>query len=279
MKTRALGIVPVVLVARALLATAGPASFEPPSRVRDAQAHFKRGTEMFDAHDFANAATEYAAAYALDPDAKWLLLDIAIARRKANACPEAIEAYDAFIAAGPPEDELDMARKGVAGCAEMLAQARREEDAALAEKARQAELERAAEQERAAAVERQRLADDQARRDREAAELVNRRVRVRHRALALGAGSAGLGLVAGGLYLFARHEASAASSASSLGDFHSDRSTAFAFQTASQVTGIAAVALAATAAIYYRVERVGPVHAIAVAPVADGAILVVGGAL
>ena len=279
MRARALAIVPIVLAARVVLASAGPVSFEPPSRVREAQAHFKRGTELFDAFDFANAATEYAAAYALDPDAKWLLLDIAIARRKANACPEAIEAYDAFIAAGPPEDELTMARKGVAGCAEILAQARREEDAALAEQAQRAEQQRAAEQERAAAVERQRVADDQARRDREAAELATHAVRVRHRALALGATSAGLGLVASGLYLFARHEASAASSADSLGGFHSDRANAFAFQSASQITGIAAVALAATAAIYYRVERVGPVHAIALAPVVHGALLVVGGAL
>ncbi len=279
MKARALAIVPIVVAARVLLASAGPVSFEPPSRVRGAQAHFKRGTELFDANDFATAATEYAAAYALDPDAKWLLFNLAVARRKANACPEAIEAYDAFIAAGPPDDELALAHEGVAECAEILAQARREEDAALAEQARRAEQERAAEQQRAAAAERQRLADDQALRDREASELANRGLRARHRAIAVGVTSAGIGLVAGGLYLVARHEASAAGSAGSLGDFHTARSNAYAFQTASQVTGVAAAALATTAAIYYAVSRAAPAHAVAIAPVSRGAMLVIGGAL
>ncbi len=281
-----LRIAAVLLVAHAAVAAAGPISFTPPSRVPDAQTHFKHGTALFDAHDYANAAIEYAAAYELDPDAKWLLLDIAIARRKANACPEAIDAYDAFLAAGPPDDQVEKARDGEAECAQVLAQARRDEDAARAateaKQAQEAREREAASAREAAAAQHQRDLDDQARRDRDrdaAAARGDDRAQVRTRELALGGSATGVAIVAGSLYLLARHDASASATASSLGDFDSDRAHAADFQTASQVAIGISGALAATTAIYYALERARPPHALAIAPTSSGAMLVLVGAL
>ena len=244
------------------VALAGPASFKPPSRVPEAQAHFRRGTAMFDARDFANAAIEYAAAFDLDPDAKWLLLDVAIARRKANSCPEAIDAYNAFLAANPPDDQADKAREGEAECAKMLVQARRDEDA------------------RRAAIEAQRNSvearADLERRRREADERTRRAV-IRWRTVELGAAAVGTGVIAGGLYLFARHEATETNAATSPGEFASRRSTTLGLRDASWIAAGVTAALAATTAVYYTIHR--DEMSLALAPTTSGAILVMTGSM
>jgi tetratricopeptide (TPR) repeat protein len=245
-----------------VVALAGPPSFKPPSRVPAAQAHFRRGTTMFDARDYANAATEYAAAFELDPDAKWLLLDVAIARRKANACPEAIDAYNAFLATTPPDDQADKAREGEAECAKMLVQAARDDESRRAA----IEAQHDSAQARADRERRQRTADDEA-----------RRAAIRWRTLELGGAAVGTGILSGTLYLLARHEATQTAAASSPGTFASRRSTTLALRDASWITAGVAGALAATTAIYYTVHR--DAMSIALALTRSGAILVVTGPL
>lgn len=251
-----------IVVAWTGTALAGPPSFKPPSHVPEAQAHFRRGTTMFDAHDYANAAIEYAAAYQLDPDAKWLLLDVAIARRKANACPEAIDAYNAFLATTPPDDQADKAREGEAECAKMLVQAARDDEARRAAIAAQHD----SAQSRADVERRQHIAEDDA-----------RRASIRWRTVELGAAAVGTGIISGTLYLLARHEATETAAASSPGTFASRRQTTLALRDTSWITAGVAVALAATAVIYYTVHRDDV--SIAVAPARAGAVVVVTGSL
>lgn len=274
--------VAVVLIVHVAAAAAGPPSFKPPSRIRAAQDHFQRGTTQFDAHDYSGAATEYAAAYALDPDAKWLLLDIAIARRKALACPEAIDAYKAFLAENPPDDQADKARQGQAECVEAIVEARRQEDAsreATDAQAREA-TEAAAARARVEADQRQREVDERTARQVHAIVVQTaRRIDVRDRALELGVSGAAIGLIAGGVYLFARHEASDTFSAASPSDFESRRSAALALRDASWIGAGAAVAVVATGAIYYALEREPPSQTIGLAPTSSGAMLVLAGAL
>ncbi|HEY1557215.1 MAG TPA: hypothetical protein VGF94_20405 [Kofleriaceae bacterium] len=271
-----------VVVAHAAVAAAGPNSFEPPAHVRAAQQHFERGNALFDANDFAGAAVEYAAAYQLDSDAKWLLFDIATAQRHANACAEAIDAYDQFLAAEPPDDEASRARDGKAGCAQMILDQKRAADAqeaarasAEAEATRQ-QHEREAGQARAAEQQREQA---RAATERERADYDASVARVRHRAIVLGIAGGSVGVIAGGLYGLALYDASATHSASSGAAYESSRSDAFHFQDAAWIAAGAGVALVATGAVYYALGRPVPPTGVAVVPARSGAVVVVRGAL
>jgi tetratricopeptide (TPR) repeat protein len=275
-----------VVAVHTAVAAAGPLSFKPPSHVRVAQQHFQHGTKLFDAQDYAGAAVEYAAAYQLDSDAKWLLYDIATAQRKANACAEAIDAYDQFIAALPPADEANLASEGKAACASMLADEKRAADAqqeaarqaAAAEEARQRD-ERAAEEARTREVQVGRARAERERAAREQTEYDAQLARVRRRALELGIAGATAGVVAGGMYGLALYDASATHSATSRSAFASSRDDAYHFQDAAWIAAGAGVALVATGAVYYWLGRPAPLTGVAVVPAKSGAVLVVGGAL
>ena len=110
------------IVCSVRLATANP--FAPPVSVPDAQSHYLRGKALFNDKRFDAAAAEFATAYQLDSSAKFLLFNLALARRMQAACPEAIAAYELFIAAGPPEALVKNAQTGIADCRDVLAHTR-----------------------------------------------------------------------------------------------------------------------------------------------------------
>src|SRR6185437_14033419 len=87
--------------------------FEPPASVPAAQDRYLHGKSLFAAKQFTEAANEFAAAYQLDSDAKFLLFDIALAHRMAGRCDDAIAAYRAFVDAHPPEQYLAAAKIGI----------------------------------------------------------------------------------------------------------------------------------------------------------------------
>ncbi len=87
------------------------------------------------------------------------------------------------------------------------------------------------------------------------------------------------GLVAGGLYLYARHDASATFSAGSTTSYESARSDAYALCEASEITAGGAAAVIAAAAAYYLLATPGRVRTVAVAPTHAGAVFVLTGAL
>src|SRR5262249_35550651 len=89
--------------------------------VRAAQDRFVHGEALFDAKQYAEAAVEFAAAYDLDPHAKFLLFNLALARRMAGACKDAIDAYRAFLDAGPPTAQVSKAKVGIERCEKILA--------------------------------------------------------------------------------------------------------------------------------------------------------------
>ena len=268
MRTRA---IIAIIVMYATAATASPASFQPPSRVAAAQTRFKHGTKLYDAGDYAGAAAEYAAAFALDDDAKWLLLDIAIAKRKAKACTEAMDAYSQFLAQNPPIDQADKAREGEAGCAQQLAQSQREHD----EQAKR-EADQRASQARADAERTQRAAEAEQRRARDTTAASARARRV---AIVFGATALGLGVVAGGVYGFARVEASDTRTASSTMDYESSRSNAFTLRDASWIVGGAAATVAAAGFAYYMWRGRAPTQTVGLAPTSSGVLLTIGGRL
>jgi len=112
----------IVLLVWSGVAGADPAPrFDPPASVEQAQARYVRGKELFGAKQYAAAAEEFAAAYELDPQAKFLLFNLGVARRMAGSCTAAIEAYRAFLAAGPPERLAGNARVGIERCEKIVA--------------------------------------------------------------------------------------------------------------------------------------------------------------
>ena len=102
-------------------ASADPVRFDPPSPVEAAQARYARGKKYFEAKQYAVAADEFAAAYQLDPQSKFLLFNLGVARRMAGACKEAIEAYRAFLDAGPPAQLASNAQVGIERCEKIVA--------------------------------------------------------------------------------------------------------------------------------------------------------------
>ena len=102
-----------IIVLAANVAGADP--FKPPAQVPKAQEHFVRGKQLFEAKQYTDAAIEFAAAAELDPDAKFLLFNLGLARM-AGSCKEAVECTQ--LDAGPPDAAKsagrDRALRGVA---------------------------------------------------------------------------------------------------------------------------------------------------------------------
>lgn len=114
----------VLLVAAIFLTSAAHADpFEPPSSIAAAQEHYTRAKTLFAAKQYADAASEFQAAYDLDPSSKFLLFDLALARRMAGACRAAVTAYQEFLDANPPDKHAANARIGLQKCQDILANA------------------------------------------------------------------------------------------------------------------------------------------------------------
>jgi tetratricopeptide (TPR) repeat protein len=110
-----------VALSVAVTARADAPRFEPPAAIDAAQQRYERGKKLFEAKQYAAAASEFAAAYELDADAKFLLFNLGLARRMAGACKESIDAYRAFLDANPPRRSADNARVGIERCEKIVA--------------------------------------------------------------------------------------------------------------------------------------------------------------
>jgi tetratricopeptide (TPR) repeat protein len=241
------------------LATADP--FEPPSHVVAAQQHYLEGKRLFAAKQYAEAVAEFAQAVDLDPDAKFLLFDLGLARRMAGACDQAILAYRAFLDAQPPEKYAGIARIGIDKCEQALA----------AQHAAKPSDDKPVDQSKPSVdkpppVDRPRQPDDAI------APPPPPRVQepwYRDRAgNVLTVSGIGCGIAAGVLYLLARGAASDTFDAQTLPDFHDRASAASTYQTASLIVGGVGAALVVAGAVRYTTR---PAATIAVAPTRGGA--------
>jgi len=106
----------LLLVLHAAPVYADTPTFTPPAKSAKAQARFRRAEKLFDGKRYDEAAVEFAAAYELDPDAKFLLFNLAVARRLAGKCEQAIDAYRDFLAAKPPDAQAKKAIAGIERC-------------------------------------------------------------------------------------------------------------------------------------------------------------------
>jgi len=227
--------------------------FEPPASVPAAQDRYLHGKSLFAAKQFTEAANEFAAAYQLDSDAKFLLFDIALAHRMAGRCDDAIAAYRAFVDAHPPEQYLAAAKIGIDRCEhapppvpEPTPPVSPPPPAPIAAPP--------------AAVTTPVTVASPWYRDGIGDGLT--------------IGGAAAGIMAGVLYTLARGAASDTFTATSLPEYHDRRDAALAEQTASWIAASAGAMLVVAGAIRYAVR---PSHTIAVAPTAGGAVLGLGG--
>ena len=256
------------------LAHAEPAArFEPPSPVDKAQAHYVRGKQFFDAKQYSVAAAEFAAAYELDPQSKFLLFNLGVARRMAGACKESIEAYRAFLEAAPPHLAATNARVGIERCEKVIASLppspEPPEDKPVHPDVVPSEpmpvtpvtpvpdgpVEPAATRVASTA------SPEPWYRDRMGDALV-------------GAGAVSV-LASAVPYGVARHDADATGKPGSLGDYESNRSAATALQTASWITAGVGAALVVSGIVHYATRPTR--HSLAVAPLHGGVHLVLEG--
>lgn len=244
-------------------ARAEPARFEPPSPVAAAQARYVSGKKYFEAKQYAVAADEFAAAYQLDPQSKFLLFNLGLARRLAGSCKEAIEAYRALLDAGPPKQLAGNAQIGIDRCAKIVAML--PEPGKPEPPSEPPPNPRPPEPSVITPVEidaRRTDASEPWYRDRTGNLLI------------LGGGlSAGAGTV---LYVLARRSAAATTTPLSLQDYEADRVAASRFQIASAITGGVAAVLVVAGLIHYAAHRPEP-RRLAAVPVDGGAMVVVGG--
>lgn len=236
-----------IAIVAALHGAARADTFQPPASVPQAQDRYVHAKSLFATKRFADAASEFAAAYQLDPDAKFLLFDVALAQRMAGACSEAIAAYRAFLDANPPDQYAAAAHVGIERCEHASPPS-----APAPAPARSAPppVTPVPVQPAASSWYRDGLGDG------------------------LVIAGAAATITAGVLYLLARGAASETFSATSLPDYHDSRDAASTDQTASWIAVGAGAALVAAGVIRYAVR---PSGAIAIAPVRGGAMLALGG--
>jgi len=247
-----------VLIVACLVALAAADPFEPPSHVAAAQQHYLEGKRLFAAKQYAEAVAEFAQAVDLDPDAKFLLFDLGLARRMAGACDQAIVAYRAFLDARPPEKYAGIARIGIDKCEQALA------------------AQHATKPADDKPVDRTKPADDKPPDDRpkqpDAIAPPPPPVRepwYRDRTgNVLVASGIGCGIAAGVLYVLARGAASDTFEAQTLPDFRDRASAASTYQTASVIVGGVGAVLVVAGAVRYTTR---PAATIAIAPTHGGA--------
>jgi hypothetical protein len=270
MMARLRAAVIVMLVLRVRAHADPETRFEPPSQVEAAQARYERGKKLFQAKQYAAAADEFAAAYDLDQQAKFLLFNLGVARRMAGSCRSAIDAYRAFLAADPPTKLGENAQIGIERCEKIVASlppAPPEPPKVEVE----AKPETPAETQppppmiTPAPPPPPHYVDGPAEpwyRDRIGDVLT-------------GSGAA-VALASATLYVLARGDADATHHPVSLADFESDRTAASQLQTASAITGAASAVLVISGVVHYS-TRSRPRHLV-VAPASQGVGLAIGGA-
>ena len=89
---------------------------------REAADHHSKGVKYLTEtpRDYAAAAREFAVAYKLDANPKYLF-NLALAQRLGGDCRAAIESYRAYLATVPPDLNAKNANIGIAKCEEILA--------------------------------------------------------------------------------------------------------------------------------------------------------------
>jgi len=264
MAWRSLATIVAILIVFDADARAEPVRFEPPSPIEAAQARYVRGKQYFEAKQYAVAADEFAAAYQLDPQSKFLLFNLGVARRMAGACKEAIEAYRALLDAEPPKQLATNAQVGIERCEKIVATLPEPGKPEPVEPSTPAEPTRT----KPSAITPVELdarpsePDEPWYRDRTGNVLV-----------ISGGVLAGTATV---LYVLARGRAAATVAPSSLEDYEADRVAASRLQRTSVFTGVVAAVLVVAGVVHYAAHRPQP-RRVAAVPVTGGAMVVVGG--
>lgn len=100
----------VVVALSATAAAQEPAPPSPPDPQPRADEAFREGSRLYDARDYAGAATQFEAAYAQVADPAFLF-NIGQAYRLADQCEKAAAAYQRYIELAPAAPNLDDARR------------------------------------------------------------------------------------------------------------------------------------------------------------------------
>jgi hypothetical protein len=96
----------------------------------EARAHYDRGLALYQAKDYAAAIRELEAGFATDPRREFLFAE-AQAKRLSGDCRGAVPLYQRFLDTAPPPVQASAAQIALGRCAQMLAAARAEPQAAL----------------------------------------------------------------------------------------------------------------------------------------------------
>jgi hypothetical protein len=86
----------------------------PAASSAEAREHLRAGVRHYDIQEFADAATEFRAAYRLDPQPDYLY-SLGQAERAAGNCRRAVDAYRAYLRYAPT-GKAEMARKQIDRC-------------------------------------------------------------------------------------------------------------------------------------------------------------------
>jgi tetratricopeptide (TPR) repeat protein len=100
----------------------------PDDAVAAADAHLKRGVELFAAHQYEAAIAEFEAGNGLDPRPDFLFA-LAQAERLSGDCASAILYYREFLASQPSERQAEAARANLNRCEHVLSTSRASRDA------------------------------------------------------------------------------------------------------------------------------------------------------
>ena len=107
------GLPIVFVIALARIAWADPADPAPQSPA--AQATFDAGKQAYNAGDFARAAAQFEAGFAVEPWSGFLFM-WGQAVRRGGDCPKAVELYRRFIATDPPANARAIAVQNLTAC-------------------------------------------------------------------------------------------------------------------------------------------------------------------
>jgi hypothetical protein len=254
------------------LCAAGVAAAQPSKPNPDAERHHQRGLAALRAEpkDFAAAAAEFAAAYAIDPRPRYMF-NLALSQRLGGECRKAIESYRAYLETHPPELYANDARIGIEHCEKRLA-AEADVDVPPAVDPKPADPPRLVEPAppgdrpgRAADLVAHRPPPARGPRDRDRAGT----------ALVVAGGASGIASAV--CYVLARSAAAATFDPGTLDDYNSDRGRASALQTASWIAAGASAALIAGGLIRYATRPTVRGAELTLRPTTTGIAMVLGG--
>ena len=225
--------------------------------------HYRAGLALMKKQDHAAAATEFAAAYKLDPDPRYMF-NLALAQRLGGDCKAALESYRAYLATNPPEVNANNARIGIERCETTLATTAPpvvEDKKPPDPPVEQPRMEPARPEPVPEPVRPEPVRDaPKQQRDRVGTLLL------------VGGGASAVASLS--LYLIARDAASSTHDPGSLSDFESNRDRARTMEIGAWITGGLAIGLVAGGVIRIVTRRNTDV---AVTPAAGGGSVVIGG--